>query len=395
MADGFLCRIVGPDQIPGSVIIEEPFLRGGIQVCAKLHVGAVAVSQPGHMVPIDHHDNAPLFPLQFVQEYPQLLGRILDRGKVIIHNEGGLCGVPAIREAFSLPLVLRSSVGTVTLIGDIKGEIGVFSPVVPIQLQNLREQQPVRRQIHTIYLVIVIFEIVIGGQAQIAVDIPAVIEPLVAGVTSLYGVALALQVPGVGVGIGPEISQVRIACKEGPLRIHGAAGKNVGDEIACHTLCLDGVEGRIGLLKINALHILKPGEIRKGLQLNGDQIHLFLLRDVRIGVTGQHRGSFRLVIALRLLCRTGGDRVKEGIDKSLGDIELGSGPAVDMVIVRGKGIVHPLRGISLACRETGKEDHRSAGKAAFFPRNTPGGEIQHQRTEDQAYYSEYNAFIRG
>lgn len=96
------------------------------------------------------------------------------------------------------------------LIGDVEGKVGRASivPVLLIEPEDLREEHLVRGLTVGVQLPEAVFNEVVGGNSQIAVDVPAVVKPLVAGVAALRRVALASEIPGVGVGIGPVIPLV-------------------------------------------------------------------------------------------------------------------------------------------------------------------------------------------
>ena len=148
---------------------------------------------------------------------------------------------------------------------------------------------------------------------------------------SLHGIALASEIPAVRIGVGPEIPQVRIACQKCPLRVHSAAGKDVGDEVAGIALRFQSVIGAIGALPIHAFHTRKPGKVRKGFQLNGEKVHLALLWKIGVRIGGQKLPGGVRIVSLRRFNTAHCNAVEKGIDKSLGEIELRGGPAVDII----------------------------------------------------------------
>ena len=78
MSDDLLCRVVGPDEIPGGVPLIKPIIPAGVDVHAHLVIEHVAVPHPGQVVPEGHqHHRFRRFP-QPVHERRQLPVRLHD-----------------------------------------------------------------------------------------------------------------------------------------------------------------------------------------------------------------------------------------------------------------------------------------------------------------------------
>ena len=154
------------------------------------------------MVPKDHKHHRPLLLPEPVKEPPEPLRRVHDGTQVVVHNVGGLCGIPPVGEVLPPPDVL-CAVGSVALIGDVEGKIGRSAavPVGLVEAENLREEDLVRGFAVGIEVPEAVFYEVVIGNSQIAVDVQTVIEPLIAGVAALCGIALAPEIPGVGIGM--------------------------------------------------------------------------------------------------------------------------------------------------------------------------------------------------
>lgn len=78
------------------------------------------------------------------------------------------------------------------------------------------------------------------------------------------GVALALEVAGVGVRGGAEVLQLGEAREEGTLRVDGAAGEDVVQELAVVTLGENCMVGAVGGVPVHALDTV-AGEVGEGL----------------------------------------------------------------------------------------------------------------------------------
>ena len=151
------------------------------------------------------------------------------------------------------------------------------------------------------------------------------------------GIALAAEVPGVGVGGGAEGAQIGKPGEEAPLRVHGAAGEDVGDEVTGEALGLQCVVVSVHLGVQSGSAVL--GEVVVGLQHDGDDRHLLVLGDVGVGVARQDGLGPVGVIALR---RGVGGRlhaVEEGVDEALGHVDLGGRPLVNEAVVGGAVVV--------------------------------------------------------
>ena len=150
----------------------------------------------------------------------------------------------------------------------------------------------------------------------------------------------------------------------------------------------------IGPLPVDALHPLEPGEIGKGLQLNGDEVHLLLLRDVLARVGGQQGLRGRLVVPLRRLDAVRCDAVEEGVEEPLGEIQLSGGPAVDVVEVLGAVVVEIF--IRVHAGHGHRQDH--PGGAEPRPHSAPGPATdqkpQQQRPRQDAEQSEPDPLVR-
>ena len=104
---------------------------------------------------------------------------------------------------------------------DGEGEIGLAGGLVFLEIAvDLREKNGVLRVDGGGAGLVVPLVIAVPLKAQIAVDILAVVEPLIVGVAALHRVALIPEVPDIGVGGGAEILVGGEAGEEGPLGIH-------------------------------------------------------------------------------------------------------------------------------------------------------------------------------
>ena len=125
------------------------------------------------------------------------------------------------------------------LVTDVEREIGLAGLfILLIQIDDFGQQHFVHSDIAVGKLPIVIFHKIIILKAQIAVDVFPVVEPLEAGVTAFHSIALVPEIPGIGIGILPEILELAEARQKTALRIDGAAGKDIGDQIAGNSFLL-------------------------------------------------------------------------------------------------------------------------------------------------------------
>ena len=150
----------------------------------------------------------------------------------------------------------------------------------------------------------------------------------------------------------------------------------------------------VGALPVDALHILKSREIRKGLQLKGDDIHLLLLRDVGILVGMQYFSRFSFPVPLRRFDGTGGGTVEKRIHEALGEIDLRGGPTVDVVVILRLGIVSILIRAELPNGDAKQRTHQKHRQANFPAQSAPHQEKQKQRAENQAQEAKPDPLVR-
>ena len=172
--------------------------------------------------------------------------------------------ISAVREV-EAPVDLLVAVGAVALVADVEGEDGAaVRRGILVEGEDVREENLVRGGGGAGQVAVAVVVEVVGGEAQEGVDVLAVIEPLVGRVAAVDGVALAREVAGVGVRGGAEVLQLGEAREEGTLRVDGAAGEDVVQELAVLTLRQDLMVGAVGGVPVHALHAA-AGEVGEGL----------------------------------------------------------------------------------------------------------------------------------
>ena len=122
-----------------------------------------------------------------------------------------------------------------------------------------------------------------------------------------------------------------VAGEEAPLRIHGAACKNICDQVAGVALLLQGMVELIAA-DIHPRYIIL-GEINVGLPHQSNDMDPLVLRDVRVlvGVQQLHRLGF-MVAGGRHFHKIA-DTVEKWVEKTVGDIVLRGAPAVELLVV--------------------------------------------------------------
>ena len=230
-------------------------------------------------------------------------------------------------------------IGPVVLVGHGEGEAGAILHLVLQLVGQLGHQNVVRvvdgRQGRDQRLVVVVGEPLLL-KAQVFVDVLAVIEPAVARVAEHGLVALAAEVPDVGVGGLAEVVVGGIAGEEAPLAVHGASGEDVGEQVARHRLLLQLVPRLVGLHhRLGLSQNRQVGEVAEGLQHDAHDADLLLRGDVLVGEGRQQGLGVSLVVALRGCGEHLPEGVEEGVDTALGHKDLHIGPLVDEAVVCG------------------------------------------------------------
>ena len=218
-------------------------------------------------------------------------------------------------------------------------------------------------------------------QAHVGVDILPVVKPLVIGVAALRRVALAAQVPGVGVDVMAEVVEAVVAREKAPLRVNGAAGEDVGHQIA-------GIALRLQLVIELVAAGVQPwdvvsGEISVGLPHDGDDADFPVRRDVLVLISGQQRHRLALAVA------GGGDlpkipdAVDKGVEKAVGDVIFRVAPHLQVL-----EIVHRVIAVLVVIERqqggAGQDQGRQRDQPLPPPQPASGQQGQQQRTRQQA-----------
>jgi hypothetical protein len=289
----------------------------------------------------NHQHHRGILP-QAVCQFCQAGGGVLDGAEVVVQN---IIGALLLIGAVPIAVPVRQGIvgiGAVALVADGEVEIGDGGIPGTVEIQDVREEDVVHGKA-LVQSFIAILEEPIPVKAQVTVHVPAVVEVVVAGVAALGGIALLLEVPGAG--IPPEIVQGGVAGEESPLRLDGASGKNIGNEIAGKALCLQGVI--LGIDLRGDARKPDPLQIVESLQLDADDVHLPVRRDVLRDIGGEDFPGSLFRIALRLFRKSLRDAVEEGIDESFGEEYLGGGPLGGVFVVPGFIVVNIPAGIHL------------------------------------------------
>ena len=88
---------------------------------------------------------------------------------------------------------------------------------------------------------------------------------------------------------------------------------------------------------VQALDVI-PGEVHIGLPHEGDDIHLPVRGDIPVGIGGEQLLRRTLRVALGGRFHHLRDAVEEGVEKPVGDVVLGGGPLVEVLIVFHTGV---------------------------------------------------------
>ena len=264
------------------------------------------------------------------------------------------------------------------LVGDGEGEQR------GVRLQPLRhrvgqvgqEQVVVEGGGRAVHRAVVVLREAVLVEAQVAVDVLAVVEPVVAGVPAKGLIALVLQIPHIGRGVGAVVGIFEAhSGEEGPLGVHRAPGEDVGQQVPGIALRLQGVVPGVHVL--GELDPLKGGEVGESLQHHRHHVHLLVLRDVLVLVLGQQDLRLLLVVALRRVGQGILHAVQEGVQQAPGHILLGGGPLVN---VRRVGVlaVHAVAGVHRDQR--GGAHCRGGGQSRpdAAPGPAPGKQGQHR-----------------
>ena len=173
-------------------------------------------------------------------------------------------------------------------------------------------------------------------------------------------VALIAKVAGVRPDIVAQVAEVGHAGDVTALGVHRAGGKDVGDESARVADLLQIVPRLVRTLFVFAqLDIGKLGQIVEALKHDRHNIDLLVFRDVGIGVRLEHSLCVGILVAFGLTLDRVRQTVQEGIDKALGQIDLGGRPLVDIVLV-----LRPLVPGGLGHRPAGAEQPDHADEQA-------------------------------
>src|SRR5699024_2949385 len=124
------------------------------------------------------------------------------------------------------PVGVLRIIGPVALVGDVEGEEGIVAggEVFPQALLQVGEVDVIVGHVLPLLneLLIVVFGEEVIVQAQVGVDVDAVVVPPQAGVGAVGGVPLALEIPGHGVGVVGEVPVAVAPGEDGPLGLGGA-----------------------------------------------------------------------------------------------------------------------------------------------------------------------------
>ena len=267
VADNGLGRIVGPDQVAGAVVGEKALLRTEIQIHAHLLIEDLVVPHPGQMIAKGHQHHRLLILPQAVHQFGQLLVGLPNHVQVVGD------GLPALQAVVPRQQLLHphvpGGVGAVALHVDGEGEIGSAGGLVLLKIAvDCGQKIGVLGVDGVRHVLKVALHEAVALQAHVGVDILPVVKPLVIGVAALRRVALAAQVPGVGVDVMAEVVEAVVAREKAPLRVNGAAGEDVGHQIA-------GIALRLQLVIELVAAGVQPwdvvsGEISVGLPHDGD-----------------------------------------------------------------------------------------------------------------------------
>ena len=273
---------------------------------------------------------------ELVDELLQLHVTIHDGRHVVVHGVFALLGVVP-GEVVHGAVALGGGIGPVALDVDAEGEVGLAGILVGLEVAvDLRQEDAVLRQIGLGQILIVPLQEAVALKAQIAVEVLAVVEPLVVGMAALHGVALLAEIPDIGVGIAAVVADLVVPGEEAPLAVHSAASKDVGHQVPVVALLLQLVVEGVAA-GVQALNII-PGEVHIGLPHEGDDIYLPVLRDIRIGIGSQQllRRIFRVAFgrSFHHLRNT----VDKWVEKTVRDVVLGGGPLVKVLIVFHTGV---------------------------------------------------------
>ena len=321
----------------------------------------------------------------------------VDAVEVVVEDVAGLLGQAGfLRVQVDLAAGVARLIGAVVLVAHGEGEHGA---VVGLQLvlkvvHDLLHEQVVRvpdgpHRVHQLFVVVLTEPVLL--KAQVLVDVLAVIEPGVARVAAPGGVALVAQVPDIGVHGGAEVLVLAVAGEEAPLAVHGAAGEDVGEQIARHRFLLQLMPGLVNLPHAPLLpQGLKVGEVAEGLQHHPNHVHLLVLGDVLVLILGQHLFAHTGGVALWGRGQHVLAAVQKGIDHPVGQEGLGVRPLVDEFPVGGL-LVELL--VKKHQGEAENGDYQRAGRANephLAPAHTPGHQGQGKEQAAQGKEQHFN-----
>ena len=207
--------IIHPDHVVCGVVIQEALRVLQVQIHAVVLIGRCGVvvdvgAQGGLVVAEGQQHDGPLALPEPVDQLQQLLIPLGAAAQIVVHGDAvGAVGVH-LHKAGGI-VVAAVMIGAVALIGDSEVEIG---PVMLLQIglilvPDLIEQDPVVGNL--IFFLHQLVKAVLPEQkileAQVAVDVPPVVEPAVEGMGPLGVVALAPQIPDVGICRLPPFPQ--------------------------------------------------------------------------------------------------------------------------------------------------------------------------------------------
>ena len=313
------------------------------------------------MVAPEHHHHGCFVIPQGIQKLQHSVARIPHGAQIVVHDVVIVVthifiisrGVPSA----AAPFHSISGIGSVSLIGnvEVKHRLPLCRSLL-IQPQHFRQSHLVISNCAAGQFRIVVIEEQIFFKSQPRHNIPPIVKPFVAGVAAGGPIALVPEIPNIGVGIFPEIPELIVPGEGAALRINGAPGKNIGNQIA-------GIAFRLNLM-IRSVHIAADaldaqiGEIVERLQLESNDVHFLVRRNFFIGVLTEQLLRRLAGISLRGRIHRRGNAVEKRVHKSPGNHALGGGPLNNMLVIPSLLLINGIVAVNTAPKGPNAQKYR-------------------------------------